>query len=136
MTNFFNRGSYVPKFSPGDTITRTADGAVTAGRLVKATGDGLVGLAGAGDTVYGIAAFDAADGQVVTIHTRNAGVHTLVAAGAVTAGDLLDAADEGKVQRAVALEVVDDVVTPGTGNPQFVAGSSATDGELVEAQWK
>lgn len=90
---------YLPKHQPGQAVTFTASAAVTGGRLVAVTGDRTVGPAGADSaTVVGVAGFDAAAGDLVTVFTRAGGVHRLTAAGAIAAGAKVASAAAGKAQ--------------------------------------
>jgi predicted RecA/RadA family phage recombinase len=88
---------YVPLFKPGQAYTSTvATTAVVGGRLVEVNGAGTVGPAGAASVkVVGVAAFDAAVGEKVTLH--RGGVQRLTASAAIAAGDNLAAAATGKV---------------------------------------
>lgn len=88
---------YLPLYKPGQSLPYTASAAVTGGQLLEVTTSGSVGPAGAGSTkVVGVAAFDAATGDRVTIHTG--GVQRIVAAtGGVAAGDVVAAGAAGTV---------------------------------------
>lgn len=89
---------YLPKFKPGEAVTFTASAAVTGGRLVVVTGDRTVGPAGADSAaVVGVAAFDAASGEPVTVFTRAGGVQRLTASAAIAAGARVISASAGKV---------------------------------------
>lgn len=88
---------HTPKFFPGEEVTYRASAAVTGGRLVEITGDETVAHAAAkSPKVVGVAAFDAASGDLVTV--RSVGVHPLTAGAAVAAGALVEAAANGGVQ--------------------------------------
>lgn len=89
---------YVPLFLPGQAFTATASAAITGGKAVKVSGDGTVATNAAASTfIIGTAAFDAAaSGDKVTVFARGT-IHRLTAAGAVTAGDLLEGAAAGAV---------------------------------------
>lgn len=114
---------YTPKHEPGRTRTMTAATDVIGGRLVEITGDRAVSHATPGSTkVCGIAAFDATQGFPVTVHTLWSGVHKVLAATPVTAGDRLTAATDGKVAPATA-----------TDHAYFLAETSADTDALVEA---
>jgi predicted RecA/RadA family phage recombinase len=116
---------YVPLFKPGQAFTRpVATTAVIGGRLVEVNGVGTVGPAGAASTKFlGVAAFDAAVGEQVTIHCG--GVQRLTASAAITAGDNLACTATGKVAPI------------GAGTFGQLVGvaltSAAADGDLVEA---
>lgn len=86
---------YLPKFKPGQAVTFKASGAVIGGRLVEVTGNRTVGPAGADSAkVVGVAGFDAAIGEDVTVYTG--GVQQLVASAAIAAGVVVTAAAAGK----------------------------------------
>ena len=75
--------------SDSDKVTCRAVGAVTGKTLVKLVTGGAdqaphVSTAGAGDVAYGVAGWDAADGEKVTIYRR--GVLSITAGAALTAG--------------------------------------------------
>ena len=115
---------YVPLFKPGQAYTRpVATTAVVGGRLVEVNGVGTVGPAGAASSaVCGVAAFDAAVGEQVTVHTG--GVQRLTASAAITAGGLVAAAATGKIA-AIASGLFGTLVG-------VALTSAASDGDLVE----
>jgi hypothetical protein len=119
---------YVPLYKPGQAITSTvATSAVVGGRLVEVNGVSTVGPAGAASTkVVGVAAFDAAVGDKVTIHAG--GVQRLTASAAITAGDNLAAAAAGKVA-AIGAGTFGQLVG-------VALTSAAADGDLVEVQMR
>lgn len=85
-----------PVYNPGHTLTLTASATVTGGQLLAVSGSGSVAPAGAASTgCVGMAAFDAAVGQRVTVYAG--GVQPLTAAATITAGALLKAAVGGQV---------------------------------------
>jgi hypothetical protein len=93
---------YAPLFMPGDVITCTTSAAVTGGRLAAVSGNGTVAHAGAASTaVIGVFTNDAASGAQVGVHGRGQ-VHVSTAAGAITAGDRVNAAATGTVATGVA----------------------------------
>lgn len=89
---------YVPLFLPGQAYTATASAAITGGKAVKVSGDGTVATNAAASTyIIGTAGFDvAASGDKVTVFARGT-IHRFTAAGAVTAGDLVEGAASGNV---------------------------------------
>jgi hypothetical protein len=92
---------YLPIYKPGQALTLKASAAITGGQLVVITGSGSVGPAGAAAANWvGVAAFDAATNDNVTIHSS--GVQSLTASGAVTAGDSLVSAAAGQVATGAA----------------------------------
>lgn len=86
---------YLPVYKPGQAITFVTSAAVSGGRLVEISAANTVRHAGAAsDSVVGVAAWDAAVGQEVTVHSG--GVQELVASAAIAAGDRVEAAADGK----------------------------------------
>lgn len=113
---------YLPLYNPGTAVTFTSSADVVGGRLVEITGDRTVAHAAAGSAkVAGIAGFDAADGELVTVYSS--GVQRPTAAGAIAAGDSVEAAADGKV--AVA----------STGTKIGLALAAAADGETVQVRF-
>lgn len=87
---------YLPIYKPGQAITLEASATITGGQLVEVTGSGTVGPAGAASVkVVGVAAFDAASGDNVTIYAG--GVQHVLASGAITAGAVVQAGAAGTV---------------------------------------
>lgn len=87
---------YLPHTKPGLAVTRKASAPIVGGQIVAITGSGTVGPAGAGSTSWiGVAAFDAATNDNVTIYRGGEGYIT--ASGAVAAGDSLATAANGQV---------------------------------------
>lgn len=87
---------YLPLFKPGQTFTQNASAAIVGGQLLANSGVNSVAPAAAASLKWlGVAAFDAPNGEPVTIHVG--GVQRLVASGAVTAGDQVAAAAAGQV---------------------------------------
>lgn len=89
---------YQPLYLPGQAITCTASAAITGGKAVYVSGDGTVATAAAAaNLIIGVAAFDvAASGDKVTVFARGT-VHRLTASGAITAGQVVEAAAAGAV---------------------------------------
>jgi len=88
---------YVP-FLDEDNITRKASATITGGQMVYISGDGTVApTTGAVANWLGMAGFDAAVGDNVTIHTEDFPKAT--ASGAITAGDALETAAAGKLAK-------------------------------------
>ena len=87
---------YLPIYKPGQAITLAASATITGGQLVEVTGSGTVGPAGAASVkVVGVAAFDAANGDNVTIFAG--GVQSDLTSGAVPAGAVGQAGASGTV---------------------------------------
>lgn len=87
---------YLPIYKPGQALTLKASAGITGGRLVAVSGSGTVATAGADSVVWvGVAAFDASTNDNLTVYCG--GVQTLVAAGAITAGDAVECAASGAV---------------------------------------
>ena len=87
---------YLPKFIPGQAITLTASAKIVGGQLVEVSGAGTVGVAGADSAKVVGVAVDAASGERLTVYCG--GVQRLAAAGAITAGAAVYAADNGQIQ--------------------------------------
>lgn len=91
---------HIARYQSGP-ITEEASAAVTGGRLVAFTGNRTVGPAGAGSLlVAGVALRDAAIGQKVAV--QHDGTHSLRASGAITTGQRVIAAADGRVAPAGA----------------------------------
>jgi predicted RecA/RadA family phage recombinase len=87
---------YLPLHQPGKSFTRQASAAILAGQLLVVTGSGTVGPASAATAAFvGVAAFDAASGDNVTVYAG--GIQRLVASGTVTAAQTVEAAASGTV---------------------------------------
>jgi uncharacterized protein DUF2190 len=102
-------------YSPGANIAAEATAAVTARRFVKisgnrtAAGNLAVAPAAAGDRAFGVAANDAATGQLV--HVARGGVVKVIAAGVIAAGASVQVGAGGAVSTAAAGVVVGLAVT-------------------------
>src|SRR5690606_10186899 len=108
----------------GNRVTATATAAVTGKTFVKISDDlqtdGTLSVApaGAGEAVFGVAAWDAAQGKQVTVYTLASGmIVPVTGSGAINAGDRIKAGAAG-----VAVAAVDG--DPGYG----VAVADAADG--------
>lgn len=113
---------YVPVFIEGDEVTCVASAAVKGGQLVELTGPYAVAPATANSAKwFGVAGFDVAAGDDVTVYRQQ--VQRPIASGAVTAGDAVAAAADGKVATAAAPTALTHV---------GIALSTAADGEAVE----
>lgn len=114
-------------FAPGEAITAAATEPVTARRVVRisgnrtANGNLAVAPAGTGARGLGVAANDAAAGQLVRV--VRGGVVRVIADGAVTAGD------------AVQVGATGGVVTATTGVIVGHAVNGATPGAIAEVAW-
>lgn len=116
---------YVPLFKPGQAITRQASAAITGGRMVVVSGNGTVAeSAGASAAWVGVAGFDCASGDQVTVYAG--GVQRPIASGAITAGDIVVTAAAGRVVTNAA---------PGAGQQVGVALSTAADGAAVDVMF-
>ena len=118
-------GAYEPKFLYGDETTATCGATITnppgnLGQLLAVVGNGTVGPAGAAATVIGCAAIDAAVGDRFAFFPRGK-IHVSLAAGAITAGDRVNAGAAGTVATGAAA-----VTNAG------VALTTAADGAAVE----
>ncbi len=116
---------YLPIFKPGQAITLSASAAITGGQLVSVTGSGTVGPSAAASTsAVGVAAFDAAINDKVTIYAG--GVQNCIASGAVTAGDPVIAGAAGTVATSAL---------PPAGQQLGIALSTAATGARVRVQF-
>lgn len=88
---------YLPKFKPGQAITRTASATVTGGRLITVAG---AHAAADSTTWLGVASHDAANGDSVGVYCD--GVQKLTASAAIAAGDRVKCAAAGKVATLTA----------------------------------
>jgi predicted RecA/RadA family phage recombinase len=87
---------FSPLFKPGAEFTRLTSAAVTGGEVLVVSGEGTVAPSSAASAaVLGVAAFDAASGEYVTVIT--AGVVNVDASGAISAGASVAAAASGAV---------------------------------------
>lgn len=116
---------YIPVISGSQSFS-TASAAVTGGQLCVVSGSGTVApSSGASAAWVGIAGFDAANGDRLTL--EKGGVQRPTAAGAITAGDAVIPAANGRVASLGA----------GTNYAQVVgvALTTAADGATVEVDW-
>jgi|Deesub1362A_J573_1020465.scaffolds.fasta_scaffold01139_11 predicted RecA/RadA family phage recombinase len=115
----------VLEYAEGRFIRMTAGADITAGQLVEITGDEEVSPATAGSTsVIGVALTDASQNELVTVVTE--GVVSVTASGAVSAGDKVQAAADGKVSAWSASAAGDSAKIVG------VALEDAADGNTVK----
>lgn len=115
-------GDYLPKFKPGDSITRLTTAPVTGRQVVVVSGNGTVAPSAGADAKWvGVAAHDQVSGQEVTVFCG--GVQRPLASGAITAGDIVVTAANGRVVTNAA---------PGAGQQVGIALTTATDGNPVE----
>lgn len=114
---------YLPLHLPGKAFTRQASAAITGGQLVIVSGSGTVAPSTAATHAWlGVAGFDAASGDAVTIFAE--GVQRITATGSITAGQLVEPATAGTVAAH----------TNGTAdyNVVGIALTTVTTGQLVE----
>lgn len=124
---------YVPLFKPGQAITSQASAAIVGGRLVAVSGSGTVAeTAGATTAWVGVAAFDAASGDKVTVHCG--GVQKLTASGAITAGDQVISAAAGRVASLAAAAGATAGDINSARQVVGIALSTAADGGSVQIQ--
>ncbi len=89
---------YLPKFAAAAPFTLPVSAAVTGGRVLAVSGAGTVAHAAADSAVVaGVAAFDTATGERVTVFPRG-GIHRLTASGAIAAGARVATDAAGKIQ--------------------------------------
>lgn len=117
-------------FNPGAAVTFTAEAAVTAGQLVIVTGDREVSPGTAKSAAWvGVAAFDAAIGESVTV--LKGGVQKILASGVIAAGDTVVAGAAGTVATLAA------VTTPTAADvtdTRAIVGIALTGGEDVAVE--
>lgn len=124
---------YLPRYKPGETVTYTASAAITAGQMVEITGNDTVGPAGANSTKWvGVAAFDAANGDRVSVHSG--GIQKLTTSGTVTAGDLVVCAAAGVVSTLAAVTTPTAADVTNTRAIVGVAKNGATTGLVIDVQ--
>ena len=117
---------YIPVLTPGHALVSSASATITGGQLVAVSGSGTVGPAGAASVAWvGVAAFDAASGDRVTVYTD--GVQELTASGAITAGAVVVSGAAGTVATAGG--------TPALGTQVGVALTTAADGAKVRVKF-
>ena len=116
---------YLPVRIPGKALVVPASAAVTGGQLVAQVSGSNTCAATAFATArwLGVAAFDVATGELLTIHCG--GTQELTASGDITAGDIVVAAAAG----AVATNA-----TPGSGQQVGIALTTAASGAKVRVQ--
>lgn len=119
--------SHIHLFDPGAPVTFTAGTAVTGGQLLAVTGNRTVGAtAGVNAKWVGVAAFDAAAGERVTV--VKGGVQRIMASGTIAAGDAVVSAAAGAVATVAA------VTTPTAAdvtNTRAIVGTALTGGTNV-----
>lgn len=92
----------LPLFEPGDRVTYTAGATIVGGQVLMVSGadNTVIPATAASTAVIGVAAFDAATGDLVGVHSE--GIFLLTASGAVTRGDTVVAGAAGTVATAGA----------------------------------
>lgn len=113
---------YLPKIDAGKPFTAIASAAITGGRVLTVSGADTVAHAGAdavAASLIGVAGFDAAIGETVTVYPLR-GVHKLTAGAAIAAGALVGTLAAGKVDDA------------GTNRFGIALTAAAADGDVVE----
>lgn len=128
---------YIPVYLPGTAVSMTASATIIGGQLVEVSGNGTVAPSTASATpsakVVGVAGFDAASGQRVTVYARGT-VHETTANGAITAGDqMASGAVAGTVKSlaAAAAAVAADI-----NNARAVIGVALTTAaDLAKVRW-
>lgn len=87
---------YLPHFTEGAPITRTASAPIIGGQVVIVSGPGTVAPSAGADAKWlGVAAHDAVAGQEVTVF--KGGVQRPLASAAIAAGDIVVTAATGRV---------------------------------------
>lgn len=117
---------YLPLHQPGKAYTRQASAAITGGQLVRVSGSGTVAPVSAASADWlGVAAFDAASGETVTVYSE--AVQRLVATGSISAGATVEGATAGTV--AAHTNGTNDINVVG------LALNTVTAGQLVEVSF-
>ncbi len=114
----------LPKFASGEPFTALASAAITGGRVLIVSGAGTVSHAGADAlpaTLAGVAAFDAASGDRVTVYPLKGAVHKLTAGAPIAAGATIGTLAAGKVDDA------------GTNRFAVALTAATADGDVIEA---
>ena len=118
----------VEVYPDGKYLPFTAGADITAGQIVELSGDRTVVPAGDGSTkVIGVALINAKSGEKVTVVTE--GVVDVIAAGAVSAGDRVQSAAEGKVAKWTASAAGDSAKIIGTA-----LTSASADGDKISVK--
>lgn len=115
---------YLPKFEAGTPFTALASAAITGGRVLVVSGAGTVAHAGAdavAETLAGVAGFDVASGERVTVYPLKGSVQKLTAGAAIAAGATIGTLAAGKVDDA------------GTNRFAVALTAAAADGDIIEA---
>lgn len=124
---------YLPVKNPGQALPLAASATITGGQLVAVSGVSTVAPAGANAlNVVGVAAFDAAVGDQVTVF--GGGVQELTTTGTVTAGDLVVAAANGTVSTLAAVTTPTAADVTNTRAILGVALTTATTGLKVQVK--
>lgn len=115
---------YLPKHESGQPFTLPTSADVIGGRVLTVSGAGTVAHAGAdavAASLVGVAGFDAASGELVTIYPLEGAVHFLTAGSAIAAGATLGTLAGGKVDDA------------GTNRFAVALTAAAADGDIIQA---
>lgn len=91
----------VPFWDSGDSISAACSVAITGGTFVKISGgmtNGLPTIApcAAGDSAFGVAAYDGASGDVIMCHHSRGIVNAVLTGAAIAAGALVQADASGQ----------------------------------------
>ncbi|WP_439593897.1 capsid cement protein [Microbacterium sp.] len=115
---------YLPKHESGRPFTLTTSADVIGGRVLTVSGANTCAHAGAdavAATLIGVAGFDAASGEKVTVYPLDGAVHKLVAGAAIAAGAAIGTLAGGKVDDA------------GTNRFAVALTAAAADGDIITA---
>lgn len=119
---------YVPIHNPGHEITLTASATVVGGNTLAISGVKTVApaISASAKKYVGVAAHDAANGAAVTVLSGVGQVHESVAAGGITAGDLV-----------IVGAVAGTIATIGAGTfDQAIGIALNTAADTALCQWK
>ena len=110
---------YLPIFKPGQAITLRASASITGGQVVSVSGNGTVAPAGNNSpSVVGVAGFDAAENDNVTIFTG--GVQHVAVDGGISSGAQVVSSSGGQVEAADEdPNVIGIALTGGPGGTQI-----------------
>jgi hypothetical protein len=115
---------YLPKHESGKPFTATTSADVIGGRVLIVSGAGTVAHAGAdavAESLAGVAGFDAASGEKVTVYPLKGAVHKLTAGAAIAAGATIGTLAGGKVDDS------------GTNRFAVALTAAAADGDIIQA---
>lgn len=121
--------THIHLFDPGAPVTFTTSAAVVGGQLLAVTGNRTAApTAGINAKWVGVAGFDAASGERVTV--VKGGVQRIMASGTIAAGDTVVSAADGKVATVAAVNATAPT-TADANNTRAIVGTALTGGTNV-----